>query len=163
MQVCTSSQTTTPASHHSVFYRPDALPAAQPTASKHWRECKNLKTKKKIINFSDNNLFCICLHIHFTALGESSTHEEGINMDSVSVYRSCAGNEAINLVLLFGLKLSTAVSWRTIGVMYGIPLYLWRLCLMRDQRCFEHFMSLMLQPSHRLSTCVSWNRQLRTG
>jgi len=26
---------TTPESHHSVFYRPDALPAAQPTASKH--------------------------------------------------------------------------------------------------------------------------------
>ena len=23
--------------HHSIFYRPDALPAAQPTASKHWR------------------------------------------------------------------------------------------------------------------------------
>jgi len=36
MQVCTSSQTTTPTSHHSVFYRPDALPATQPTASKHW-------------------------------------------------------------------------------------------------------------------------------
>ena len=30
-----SSQITTPAPHHSVFYRPDALPAAQPTASKH--------------------------------------------------------------------------------------------------------------------------------
>jgi len=29
-------QTTTPAPHHSVFYRPDVLPAAQPTASKHW-------------------------------------------------------------------------------------------------------------------------------
>jgi len=28
-------QITTPASHHSVFYRPDALPATQPTASKH--------------------------------------------------------------------------------------------------------------------------------
>jgi len=26
---------TTPTSHHSVFYRPDALPAAQPTASTH--------------------------------------------------------------------------------------------------------------------------------
>jgi len=38
MQVCTLLQTnTTPAPHHSVFYRPDALPAAQPTASKHWR------------------------------------------------------------------------------------------------------------------------------
>ena len=32
-----SRQITTPAPHHSVFYRPDALPAAQPTASEHWR------------------------------------------------------------------------------------------------------------------------------
>ena len=31
-----SRQITTPVSHHSVFYRPDALPAAEPTASKHW-------------------------------------------------------------------------------------------------------------------------------
>ena len=30
-----SRQIATPAPHHSVFYRPDALPAAQPTASKH--------------------------------------------------------------------------------------------------------------------------------
>jgi len=32
-----SRQTTMPAPHHSVFYTPDALPATQPTASKHWR------------------------------------------------------------------------------------------------------------------------------
>ena len=32
-----SRQITMPAPHRSVFYRPDALPAAQPTASKHWR------------------------------------------------------------------------------------------------------------------------------
>ena len=32
-----SRQISTPAPHHSVFYRPDALPAAQPTASKHWK------------------------------------------------------------------------------------------------------------------------------
>jgi len=31
-----SRQVTMPASHHSVFYRLDALPAAQPTVSKHW-------------------------------------------------------------------------------------------------------------------------------
>ena len=31
-----SRQLTTPAPHHSVFYGADALPAAQPTASKHW-------------------------------------------------------------------------------------------------------------------------------
>ena len=36
--VCKSRQITTPAPHRSVFYRPDALPAAQPTASKHWRQ-----------------------------------------------------------------------------------------------------------------------------
>ena len=33
-----SRQITTPAPHHSVFYRPDALLAAQPTASKHWKQ-----------------------------------------------------------------------------------------------------------------------------
>ena len=33
-----SRQITMPVPHHSVFYRPDALPAAQPTASKHWRQ-----------------------------------------------------------------------------------------------------------------------------
>jgi len=32
-----SRQMTTTAPHRSVFYRPDAIPAAQPTASKHWR------------------------------------------------------------------------------------------------------------------------------
>ena len=32
-----SRQIAMPAPHRSVFYRPDALPAAQPTASKHWR------------------------------------------------------------------------------------------------------------------------------
>jgi len=40
MQVCTSLQTDNHTStHHSVFYRPDSLPAAQPTASKQWRQC----------------------------------------------------------------------------------------------------------------------------
>ena len=33
-----SRQITTPAPHHSLFYRPDALPVAQPTAPKHWRQ-----------------------------------------------------------------------------------------------------------------------------
>jgi len=33
-----SRQITTPGPHHSVFYRPDALPATQPTASKHWSQ-----------------------------------------------------------------------------------------------------------------------------
>jgi len=35
-------QITMPASHHSVFYRSDALPAAQTTALKHWRHWHQL-------------------------------------------------------------------------------------------------------------------------
>jgi len=35
--ICTSLQTDNHASSSLSFYRPDALPAAQPTASKHWR------------------------------------------------------------------------------------------------------------------------------
>jgi len=39
MQMCTSPQTDNHASIQPLsFYRPDALPATQPTASKHWRQ-----------------------------------------------------------------------------------------------------------------------------
>jgi len=40
-----STQITTPAPHHSVFCRPDALPGTQPTASKHWRQYTMLKKR----------------------------------------------------------------------------------------------------------------------
>ena len=57
-----SRQITTPAPHHSVFYRPDALPAAQPTASKHWRHetllilfflCATLRFKHQLNNLCE--------------------------------------------------------------------------------------------------------------
>ena len=44
-----SRQITMTAPHHSVFYRPDALPAGQPTASKHWRN-KLMSTSRKMIS-----------------------------------------------------------------------------------------------------------------
>ena len=44
-----SRQITTPVPHHSVFYRPDALPVAQPTASKHWRINNKLTLQYKYI------------------------------------------------------------------------------------------------------------------
>jgi len=48
MQVCTSLQTDNHASTPPlVFYRPDALLAAQPTASKHWRLCATPNTAQK--------------------------------------------------------------------------------------------------------------------
>ena len=45
-----SRQITTPEPHRSVFYRPDALPATQPTASKHWRHGLNTQNKSKFSN-----------------------------------------------------------------------------------------------------------------
>ena len=45
MAICKSAPSsrhiTMPAPHYSVFYRSDALPAPQPTASKHWRQLSN--------------------------------------------------------------------------------------------------------------------------
>ena len=53
-----SRQITMLAPHHSVFYRPDALPAAQPTMSQHWQQKKSEK-HGKIHSFT--NLFCVHL------------------------------------------------------------------------------------------------------
>ena len=50
-----SRQTTMPAPHHSVFYRPDAFPVAQPTASKHWRQ-SHIKQKTTITLYLFNGL-----------------------------------------------------------------------------------------------------------
>ena len=51
-----SRQINTPASHHSVFYRPDALPVAQPTVSKHRRNSKSTKNKKNLSNCKKSQL-----------------------------------------------------------------------------------------------------------
>ena len=46
-----SRQITMPSPHHSVFYRPDAIPAAQPTASKSWRQqhCRQVCSMLKYV------------------------------------------------------------------------------------------------------------------
>ena len=56
-----SRQITMPAPNHSVFYRPDALPAAQPTASNHWRHS------------IDHNTLCQYTHTH------THTHTQPFN------------------------------------------------------------------------------------
>jgi len=66
MQVCTSLQTDNHASTPplSFFYRPDALTAAQPTASKHWRHFKKLNLTKQNKNNYNNSLslpFVLCI------------------------------------------------------------------------------------------------------
>ena len=62
-----SRQITMPAPHHSVFYRPDALPAAQPTASKHY----TLKGQNYTLFYSHNTG-----QIAFSALTLLVGHQE---------------------------------------------------------------------------------------
>ena len=73
-----SRQITTPVPRHSVFYRPDALPAAQPTASKHRRLpiLKNCEDRLRV--FSSN---CAGINSktrkHFRQLGSSIVNRNG--------------------------------------------------------------------------------------
>ena len=48
-----SREITMPAPHNSVFHRPDALPAAQSAASKHWRQIVLRPTRHNMGHFGD--------------------------------------------------------------------------------------------------------------
>ena len=81
-----SRQITTPASHHSVFYRPDALPAAQPTASKHWRTNKSHKVREISLLFQHlcgrNVTCCRCMKLRLLLLCTNS-HPAFVLLSSV--------------------------------------------------------------------------------
>ena len=64
MQVCTLLQTDNHASTIPlVFYRPDALPAAQPTVSKHWRQ-SSYEKYNEMVQGSNKNLFSIEINLN---------------------------------------------------------------------------------------------------
>jgi len=78
-----SRQITTPAHHRSVFYRPDALPAAQPTVSKHWRHkaghtssyLNSLNIKRHVVDVWWMVMYedC-CLSVHLTDEIQAVSH-----------------------------------------------------------------------------------------
>jgi len=73
MQVCTSVQITTPAPHHSVFYMPDALPATQPTVSKHWRARLVETVRKKQRETERKRDWLSLRQSQFRQLGDTAT------------------------------------------------------------------------------------------
>ena len=66
-----SRQITTPAPHHSVFYRPDALPAAQPTASKQWRQKIKWPT---VLNTANVKTQLTCVNAYRCTVGRVHIH-----------------------------------------------------------------------------------------
>ena len=80
MQVCTSLQTDNHASTPLLsFYRPDALPATQPTASKHWRHLQLTKIthRLQLISVSLTHRYS-CRHTH-TCPHSTDCSAHGIN------------------------------------------------------------------------------------
>ena len=112
-----SRQITMPAPHHSVFYRPDALPAAQPTVSKHWRHWNRI-SYCNIIKFSTSaahNLLRIWLEslfvpICFRACSREFTEKTTKNPSMVrrwkimavqNIYDKCSKTTPANSYLLW--------------------------------------------------------------
>ena len=60
-----------PTNQHPTFYRPDALPVAQPTVSEHWRECRSscimAETKLKLVHWNVglpwSSIFLLCTEV----------------------------------------------------------------------------------------------------
>jgi len=69
--------TTTPASYHSVFYRPGALPTAQPTASKH---CQLSKISTAIKGFLSLTGWHIQLQLKLISTEACRFHNNILNM-----------------------------------------------------------------------------------
>jgi len=67
-----SRQITMPAPHHLVFYRSDALPAAQPTVSKHWKQgndkttCLHKFLTNSVIKFTLCNLHYVINYVTYS-------------------------------------------------------------------------------------------------
>ena len=59
-----SIQITTSATHYWVFYRLDALPATQPTASKHWRDYTPDSVTRADMSF--DKFLCVCCNVFDT-------------------------------------------------------------------------------------------------
>ena len=76
-----SRQITTPVPHHWVFYRLDALPAAQPTPSRHWRQPERRLWLLRIFQFSVHHpaLYvsaCRLLHVAVVACLDMYRHHQ---------------------------------------------------------------------------------------
>ena len=111
-----SRQITTPAPHHSIFYRPDALPAAQPTVSKHWRHehWRHVSPPNQQIhwmqNGSDESGICTarCIPVAQPAVSENRTALMPTRESHSLIYQLMM---IWMLHALYELCINTALAW----------------------------------------------------
>ena len=114
-----SRQITTPTPHHSIFYRLNAPPDAQPTGSKHLRQNKskdNNRNQKSTANWSENataatdahTYVCTQLHTHIGMYAYRWTD----NPKNITTPASSTGRESVPIQLAQcrfpGLAISSA-------------------------------------------------------
>ena len=80
-----SRQTTTPAPQHSVFYRSHAHSAAQPTASKHWRQKQSAKPAANHLVEND-----VCESVHVLVVDELLKQNARRAVEQASVFTGLA-------------------------------------------------------------------------
>jgi len=139
---------TTPAPHHSIFYRPDALPAAKPTAWKHWRQ--------KLSTFRS-----LTLTLTSTLTGSvscSTIVNSDINVH-VSSSRFCFFVNFHSFIirasfLVLGSCVHFVFLWLA-WMVVSLHLIAWKESLWNDLFCVkcdvEHY-----PLSHSFAACVSW-------
>ena len=134
MQVCTSLQKiTTPAPHYSVFYRPDALPAAQPTASKHWRQVVYSALKLFLETFTVNRfrLRSWLADKHLQSAMKVECSQFSPNIEQMAIKDKCNISHQL-LVTAIVFQDMTLVVWNTFPD-----------CFFTSQRCYLCFCFLL--------------------
>jgi len=173
-----------PAPHCSVFYRLDALPAAQPTASKHWRHISKTLQHQKYINTVPGKVPCsgttIQKHsakrVHeITETSIPSPTETDHDMHHIISSRVAVGQTTWPQILPDSPVLSTPMVQ---ACCVPCRCNVWRISRIKSQKDrmtrFKHLLTSwsqikctnlqpsILRPLHR-STCISRHLQLRTG
>ena len=117
-----SRQITRPAPHHSVFYRPDALPAAQPTASKHWRLTCIMAVKRWLLQF--NSVVIIVVNVYFWCRWQrSATVDDGGCVRCLEIQVGVYADTAMCFVWAWKLLLYFCYLFLVIFVFWYSPIF----------------------------------------
>ena len=108
-----SRQITMPVPHHSVFYRPDALPGAQPTASKHWRHITEQEIEHQLLCLTRASI------VHFQCRLRAFSHDL-CPSQSKMVHKTTSGSSCDRTfrLCMHGFSTIELISWRLSASLY---------------------------------------------
>jgi len=124
-----SRQITTPATHHSVFYRPDALPAgAQPTVSKHF----SVRKSTTYHSMWKTSVACIKITLeaqinHLLAMISTNTKQLVLNLVNAAVLQEVQSTGKPVQLAHDGVLFTSLLSWSYFNLGLVTPKHnLWR-------------------------------------